>query len=289
MFGHNEIVGQKFFKTAPKDSLFVTSSFFTLQGEGPYGGFPAYFIRLAMCNLNCSFCDTYFDTGEWKTFDELLGEADSVIERFFIERHEETPRWAKGFHKDMVLVITGGEPSLQANLSEFLERAENYFNVTQIESNGTITQEYPVDCTVVVSPKCLEKNGQAVRYLEPKPEMLERADCLKFVMRAPLYKDDPYATIPDWALNWEKRNMGKSIYVSPMNVYNRQPAQLKNLYDMRKTGDMKERSKAETISFWEPGLLDLKQNEANHAHAARYAMAHNLHLNLQMHLYAGLA
>ena len=41
MFGTNEIIGKKFFKDAPKDSLFVTSMFFTLQGEGPYSGQPA--------------------------------------------------------------------------------------------------------------------------------------------------------------------------------------------------------------------------------------------------------
>ena len=56
MFGTNEIIGKKYFKDAPKDSLFVTSMFFTLQGEGPYAGLPALFIRLAKCNLDCSFC-----------------------------------------------------------------------------------------------------------------------------------------------------------------------------------------------------------------------------------------
>jgi organic radical activating enzyme len=65
MFGTNEIVGKKYFADAPADSLFVTSMFFTLQGEGPYSGMPALFIRLAKCNLDCSFCDTFFDDGDW--------------------------------------------------------------------------------------------------------------------------------------------------------------------------------------------------------------------------------
>ena len=60
MFGTNEIIGKKYFKDAPAESLFVTSMFFTLQGEGPYAGMPALFIRLAKCNLVCSFCDTFF-------------------------------------------------------------------------------------------------------------------------------------------------------------------------------------------------------------------------------------
>ena len=35
MFGLNSIVGEKYFKDA-EDQLFITSAFYTLQGEGPY-------------------------------------------------------------------------------------------------------------------------------------------------------------------------------------------------------------------------------------------------------------
>ena len=65
MFGKNEIVGQKWFKEKDETTqgkLFVTSVFYTLQGEGVYAGMPAVFVRLAKCNLNCVFCfvgDTY--------------------------------------------------------------------------------------------------------------------------------------------------------------------------------------------------------------------------------------
>ena len=79
MFGTNEIIGKKYFKDAPADSLFVTSMFFTLQGEGPYAGLPALFIRLAKCNLDCSFCDTFFDDGDWMTFDQIESKMYSAI------------------------------------------------------------------------------------------------------------------------------------------------------------------------------------------------------------------
>jgi hypothetical protein len=53
---------------------------------------------------------------------------------------------------------------------------------------------------------------------------------------------------------------------------------------------MAERSTVdEVISFWEPGLLDLAANQANHEYTARYCMNHGFKLNLQMHLYASLA
>ena len=70
MFGHNEIVGQKYFDNAD-DKLFVTSIFYTLQGEGPYRGEPAVFVRFAKCNLNCGFCDTFFDDGDWLSIAEI--------------------------------------------------------------------------------------------------------------------------------------------------------------------------------------------------------------------------
>ena len=38
--------------------LDVHSIFHTIQGEGPYCGHPAVFIRLAGCNLQCPGCDT---------------------------------------------------------------------------------------------------------------------------------------------------------------------------------------------------------------------------------------
>lgn len=99
MFGMNDSVGKAFFKEAKPDELFITSRFFTLQGEGPFRGHPAYFIRLAKCNLACSFCDTYFDAGEWRSFNSLLEEADSVIAAFFQTRNLPTPSWAKGLAK----------------------------------------------------------------------------------------------------------------------------------------------------------------------------------------------
>lgn len=63
MFGQNEIVGKKFFAAEVSRAaaeggprLMVTSVFFTLQGEGPYSGRPAVFVRLSKCNLACNFC-----------------------------------------------------------------------------------------------------------------------------------------------------------------------------------------------------------------------------------------
>jgi 7-carboxy-7-deazaguanine synthase len=290
MFGINEIVGKAFFKDAKKNELLVTSRFFTLQGEGPYRGHPAYFIRLAKCNLACSFCDTYFDSGDWREFTSLLEEADTVINDFFKQRKLPTPAWAKDSPKKIVLVITGGEPSLQNNLSAFLAKAQHYFQRIQIESNGiSVLPNMPDSTTLVVSPKCLEKDGKIVRYLEPNKEMLERADCLKFVMSAP--EDDryaPYSEIPQWAHEWAATT-GKPVFVSPMNIYQKEPQRVKTMRDQGRDFNLAERPQInEVVSFWEPDLLDLKKNQRNHEYAAEYCMQHGFILNLQLHLFAGL-
>ncbi|KTD10959.1 radical activating enzyme [Legionella gratiana] len=290
MFGLNDRVGKTFFNEALHDELLVTSRFFTLQGEGPYRGHPAYFIRLAKCNLACSFCDTYFDSGEWRNFASLLQETDLIITDFFKKRNLSTPSWAQGFAKKMVLVITGGEPTLQQNLSAFLEIAQPYFQSTQIESNGiSVLPKLPKSTTLVVSPKCLEKEGKVIRYLKPNPKTLERADCLKFVISAPENNQyAPYSDIPLWAHEWAKQT-NKQVFISPMNIYQKESQRVKAIRDEGRDLTMTERSELnEVISFWEPGLLDLKTNQRNHEYAAEYCMKYGFILNLQIHLYASL-
>ena len=131
MFGTNEIVGQKYFKDAPSNSLFVTSMFFTLQGEGPYAGMPSLFIRLTKCNLSCSFCDTFFDDGDWMSFEEIAVRATSTIRKYWTDKGQEVPIWVEPNSKEsigsfprVVLVVTGGEPLLQKNLVDFLNYAQ---------------------------------------------------------------------------------------------------------------------------------------------------------------------
>lgn len=311
MFGKNEIVGSKYFDKARGDQLFVTSVFFTLQGEGPYRGEPAVFVRLAKCNLACSWCDTFFDDGDWLTFDELDTKIEKTISDFF---QGNVPEWAQyidnktdswyigaGFEwidretntsieriqkkMKMVLVITGGEPMLQKNLGSFLEIQKHKFQKTQIESNGTQWQELPKETTLVCSPKCSEKNGKPIQYLKPNKKVLERADCLKFVMSA--NPDSPYSDIPDWAHEFGK---DKPVFISPMNIYNTQPMKSKQLRAASNQISIEERSTVdEIVSFWEPGLLNMVENQKNHEFAGKYCAKNGFILNIQIHLLASLA
>jgi organic radical activating enzyme len=291
MFGTNAITGKSFFRNAPENQLFVTSMFFTLQGEGPYAGMPAFFIRLAKCNLDCSFCDTFFDDGDWLTFADIEAKMYDTIRDFWVSRGQEVPAWAVRGRNDypgVVLVMTGGEPLLQDNITPWMARQLNHFKAVQVESNGIPDTHVPDGVTLVCSPKCMEKNGRAVKYLAPSKTILDRADCLKFVMSAD--PDSPYNSIPDWALEWKRNNPDKEIYCSPMNVYNSFPQKIKLLRAEKGQITMAERSTVdETIDFWEKDLLNLTKNEKNHKYTANYCIENGLRLNLQMHLYAGIA
>lgn len=281
MFGKNEIVGKKYFRDS--DKIMVVSRFLTLQGEGPFRGMPAYFLRLSKCNLACSFCDTYFDNGDWYDIPGISKEIQSDIEDYF---KGNIPSYLSNEVKNAVFVLTGGEPMLQNNIMELLQEMNKQFRYSQIESNGTVWTEIPDETILVISPKCSEKNGEAVKYLTPRPEILERANCLKFVMDS--NPNSPYSTVPEWALEWNQRT-GKQVFVSPMNIYKKLPRKFNESYSTDNI-NIQERSKIdEVVSFWDEGLLDMAANQKNHEYAANYCINHGLIFNLQQHLYAGLA
>lgn len=283
MFGHNEVAGQKFFREHPAaraGCLLVTSIFRTVQGEGPHAGTPAAFVRLAKCQLSCNFCDTYFDSGDWLDPGAILGAAVGAC--------------PTGVMPDL-MVITGGEPTLQGNLGKFIDvvltEPNSPFSRVQIESNGLIRADVPDRTTVVVSPKRPEKKDGLpldpmwLRWPPLPLASLLRADCLKFVLSGD--PESAYHWVPDWAREW-RRQTGREIYVSPMAEYNHTPEQTRALYDARRAPSLAERTAAEKISFWEPGLLDLAKCRRNYEYAALYAIEHGLRFSIQMHLFASL-
>lgn len=143
MFGKNPIRKQEL---DPEGALWVQEIFPTIQGEGPYAGRPALFVRLGGCNLRCWFCDTDFESGT------LHLSSRALAQRCIAECKTE------GFEAELI-VLTGGEP-LRQNLVPFLEALNSYIEV-QIETAGTIwvpglerfVQGPLPDVTLVCSPK----------------------------------------------------------------------------------------------------------------------------------------
>jgi organic radical activating enzyme len=134
--------------------LNVHSVFGTLQGEGPYAGRPAVFVRLTGCNLQCPACDTEYTEDNTKLRDtELLDIVDSIAE-------------SNGPNKINLIVITGGEPFRQ-NISEQVLTFTKAGYTVQIETNGTIfLEDFPYSLvTVVCSPKA-KVNKKLAPYID---------------------------------------------------------------------------------------------------------------------------
>lgn len=101
----------------------------TLQGEGKSSGLKVMFIRLAMCNLHCSWCDTKY-TWDWKNFDIEKEIHNVSISEIISQLGTEVKS----------IVISGGEPLLQQNeLILLIRQLKGYW--IEIETNGTITPQ----------------------------------------------------------------------------------------------------------------------------------------------------
>lgn len=105
-------------------SLEVHSCFYTLQGEGPFTGQAAVFLRLAGCNLQCPWCDTEYTSYRHRLLPHVI--CALILEAI--------PQPING---NPVVVITGGEPFRQ-NLVPLLQALDRRGYRVQIESNGVL-------------------------------------------------------------------------------------------------------------------------------------------------------
>lgn len=241
---------------AVDERLLVTSHFETVQGEGPYAGCPALFIRLAGCNIglkqDCPFCDTYFEFATGRQWDHKAWNQ------------------AVGTSRMDLVVITGGEPLLQwATLRKFI--AETYERLPQlrfqIETNGMLLTEEILDdmvelgVAVVMSPKIGHKQSAH----RPLPEWMSKY--WKFIFLKYVVEDNalsPYYTVPQDAIDTMAAG---HLYVSGITAYTGTPRGVASFFDE---------------------CVDGRQTSRNAAHAARIVKLHNLRLTCQMHLLAAI-
>lgn len=136
-------------------SLYVEETFYTIQGEGPFAGVPAVFVRLSGCWLACNFCDTGFEAGMAR---------DPVGTTALIERVKELAGSSRRL--TMLVVLTGGDP-LRQNITPLVAMLAACGFHVQIETAGvqwvpglerllddsSLLRMHPGLCTIVCSPK----------------------------------------------------------------------------------------------------------------------------------------
>jgi organic radical activating enzyme len=130
-------------------------SFYTIQGEGFYQGYAAYFIRLGGCDVGCVWCDV---KESWDADAHPKIEISEIVQ---VAKSSGTE----------IAVVTGGEPAMY-NLESLTAELQAAGLKTNIETSGA----YPLSGSwdwVCLSPK---------KFKAPHPSVFEKANELKIIV-----------------------------------------------------------------------------------------------------------
>ena len=146
--------------------MYLIEIYKSVQGESSHAGRPCIFVRLAGCNLRCSWCDSeYTFTGGYKiSEEEVVAEIEKLAPVKLVE-------------------FTGGEPLLQEReLVPLMERllAQDY--ELMIETSGErAVDNVPKAVHKIVDVKC-PASGESSRFRMANLASLTERDELKFVI-----------------------------------------------------------------------------------------------------------
>jgi 7-carboxy-7-deazaguanine synthase len=145
--------------------LTVNEIFYSIQGESTRAGRPCVFVRLTACDLRCSWCDTAyaFFEGHKMTVDEVVAVVDGY---------------------DCPLVeVTGGEPLLQEEVYELMQRLIDAGRTVMLETGGhRSVARVPASVLKVVDVKC-PGSGEAGKNDWTNLDRLSAQDEVKFVLK----------------------------------------------------------------------------------------------------------
>jgi 7-carboxy-7-deazaguanine synthase len=146
--------------------LEICETFTSLQGESSYAGMGCFFIRLAGCNLRCTYCDSRYAfeaQGRSVPVASLLAEAQAVS----------VP----------LIEVTGGEPLLQAATPLLLLGLLRIPGKTiLVETNGSLDIAcIPDGAVAIVDIKCPD-SGATDSFSMANLDRLRPCDELKFVI-----------------------------------------------------------------------------------------------------------
>lgn len=179
----------------------------TIQGEGPHMGQQVAFLRLAGCNLSCSWCDTPY-SWDWENYDRDKESHKMSVEQIATKLLQYPVRR---------VVLTGGEPMLQQTLIPELYERTGYR--IDVETNGTrkpLTEEIVAAVDLFnVSPKLAHATDPAKRRIvdEALFEFSRLAKLGKAVFKFVCKSSDDFHEIKDIQARYDIPN--EYIWVMP--------------------------------------------------------------------------
>ncbi len=172
----------------------------SIQGESSFAGVPCIFVRLAACNLRCTWCDSeYTFTG---------GKKMSA---------EEVERAVTALSPGGLVEITGGEPMLQEReLVPFMDRLLARGYKLLLETSGERPLEnVPKAVHKIVDVKC-PGSGEGESFRLTNLETLTQHDEVKFVLAG---RQD-YEFARDFVRQHQLENKVASVIFSPAFMKN---------------------------------------------------------------------
>ena len=145
-------------------TLQLIEIFASVQGETSYSGLPTTFIRLAACNLRCSWCDTSYSFGKGQTW-----QISQILEQV---KQKGCP----------YVCVTGGEPLLQPLVHDLMRKLCDLEYVVSIETGGSLsTFEIDPRVKIILDIKC-PGSGMSHKNLWSNLNHLKTNDEVKFVL-----------------------------------------------------------------------------------------------------------
>jgi 7-carboxy-7-deazaguanine synthase len=151
-------------QSKPPGQLLIHEIYKSVQGESTFAGLPCVFVRLAVCNSRCVWCDTphAFTQGDLMSVEEVLQGVQA--------------------HNCPLVEVTGGEPLLQGEVFSLMTQLADRRLTVLLETSGALDIG-PVDRRVhiIMDLKCPD-SGECPGNRWANLDVLKPTDQIKFVV-----------------------------------------------------------------------------------------------------------
>jgi len=148
----------------PPGQLLIHEIYRSIQGESTFAGLPCVFVRLAVCDARCVWCDTphAFNQGSALGLEEILERVQS--------------------YRCPLVEVTGGEPLLQEEVFSLMSRLANVSMTVLLETSGAhdVSRVDP-RVHIIMDLKCPD-SGECAGNRWSNLDLLKPTDQIKLVI-----------------------------------------------------------------------------------------------------------